>query len=108
VLIEWALEALVKNAVDALSGRGGNIRVVVEARDGTACVRVWDDGPGVAPEVRTQLFEPGVTTKTGGWGLGLALARRIVERQHGGRLAFHSTTDGGTEFVLELPALQTT
>jgi signal transduction histidine kinase len=108
VLIEWALEALVKNAVDALSGRGGNIRVVVEARDRTACVRVWDDGPGVAPEVRAQLFEPGVSTKTGGWGLGLALARRIVERQHGGRLAFHTTADGGTEFVLELPALSTT
>jgi len=108
VLIEWALEALVKNAVDALSGRGGNIQVIVEAQDGTACVRVRDDGPGIAPDVRAQIFEPGVTTKTGGWGLGLALARRIVERQHGGRLMFHSAPGGGAEFVLELPALQTT
>jgi hypothetical protein len=107
VLIEWALEALVKNAVDALSGRGGQIQIVVESRDGRAFVRVRDDGPGIAPEVQGQIFEPGVTTKTGGWGLGLALARRIVERQHGGRLVFHAAEGGGTEFVLELPALQT-
>jgi signal transduction histidine kinase len=104
VLLEWALEALVKNAVDALSGRGGHIRVVVEALDNAARLRVWDDGPGIAPEVRGQLFEPGVTTKTGGWGLGLALARRIVERQHGGRLTCRPGQDGGTEFVVDLPA----
>lgn len=104
VLLEWAIEALVKNAVDALSGRGGRIRVVVESRDGLARLRVWDDGPGIAPEVRGRLFEPGVTTKTGGWGLGLALARRIVERQHGGRLTHRLGEEGGTEFVLDLPA----
>ncbi len=106
VLLEWALEALVKNAIDALSGRGGQIRVVVEPReDGAARIRVCDDGPGVALEVRGQLFEPGVTTKTGGWGLGLALARRIVERQHGGRLSYHAGAGGGTEFVVDLPVL---
>ena len=107
VLLEWALEALVKNAVDALSGRGGRIRVIVEPRDGGAAarVRVCDDGPGVAPEVRGHLFEPGVTTKTGGWGLGLALARRIVERQHGGRLSYRPADGGGTEFVVDLPVL---
>jgi signal transduction histidine kinase len=103
VLLEWALEALVKNAVDALSGRGGSIRVIVEPLDRTARVRVCDDGPGIAPEVRGELFEPGVTTKTGGWGLGLALARRIVERQHGGRLTCHPGEEGGTEFVVDLP-----
>jgi signal transduction histidine kinase len=104
VLLEWALEALVKNAIDALSGRGGHIRVIVEPRDGAARIRVRDDGPGIAPEVRGSLFEPGVSTKTGGWGLGLALARRIVERQHGGRLTFHAGS-GGTEFVVDLPVM---
>lgn len=108
VLFEWALEALVKNAVDALSGRGGEIRVIVEPLEGAARVRVCDDGPGVAPEVRGQLFEPGVTTKTGGWGLGLALARRIVERQHGGRLTYHPGAAGGAEFVVELPLIPPT
>ncbi|HEX4601882.1 MAG TPA: HAMP domain-containing sensor histidine kinase, partial [Gemmatimonadales bacterium] len=79
VLLEWALEAVVKNAIDALSGRGGRIDVTVAALTRAARVSVRDDGPGVAAEVRAQLFEPGVSTKPGGWGIGLALARRIVE-----------------------------
>src|SRR5206468_2394351 len=66
VLVEWALEAVIKNAIDALSGRGGRIDVAVEATARTARVTVRDDGPGVAPDVRAQLFEPGVSTKPGG------------------------------------------
>jgi signal transduction histidine kinase len=54
--------------------------------------------------MRGQLFEPGVSTKTGGWGLGLALARRIVEQQHGGRVWYQTGADGkGSLFVLEFP-----
>src|SRR5207302_8326651 len=104
VLLEWALEAVIKNAIDALSGRGGRIDVTVDATARTARLSVRDDGPGVAPEVRPQLFEPGVSTKPGGWGIGLALARRIVEQQHGGRLAYRPAPMGaGAEFVLEFP-----
>jgi len=104
VLVEWALEAVIKNAIDALSGRGGRIDVAVEATARTARVTVRDDGPGVAPDVRAQLFEPGVSTKPGGWGIGLALARRIVEQQHAGRLLYRPGPNGaGAEFVLEFP-----
>jgi len=104
VLIEWALEVIVKNAVDALSGRGGRIDVEVEAREAVGRVSVRDDGPGVATHLQTQLFEPGVSSKTGGWGIGLALARRIVEQQHGGRVYFHPQEQGrGSVFVLEFP-----
>jgi signal transduction histidine kinase len=104
VLIEWALEVIVKNAVDALSGRGGRIELDVEAADSMGRVSVRDDGPGVAPEVQRQLFEPGSSTKTGGWGIGLALARRIVEQQHGGRVTFRPGPHGrGAVFVLEFP-----
>jgi len=60
VLLEWALEAVIKNAIDALSGRGGRIDVAVDAAGRTARLTVRDDGPGVPPEVRAQLFEPGV------------------------------------------------
>ncbi|HVH10910.1 MAG TPA: HAMP domain-containing sensor histidine kinase, partial [Gemmatimonadales bacterium] len=104
VLVEWALEALIKNAIDALSGRGGRIDVTVDAAARTARVSVRDNGPGVAPEMRTKLFEPGISTKPGGWGIGLALARRIVEQQHGGRLVYRPAPSGeGAEFVLEFP-----
>ena len=106
VLVEWALEALIKNAVDALSGRGGRIDVRVETVGETARVSVRDDGPGVSPEVRARLFEPGVSTKPGGWGLGLALARRIVEQQHGGRVLYRPGSTG-SEFVLEFPMVTT-
>jgi len=58
----------------------------------------------VPAEVRAQLFEPGLSTKPGGWGIGLALARRIVEQQHGGRLSYRPAPGGaGAEFVLEFP-----
>jgi signal transduction histidine kinase len=104
VLIEWALEAVVKNAVDALSGRGGRIEVEVEGSGAIGRVSVRDDGPGVSPDMQHQLFEPGVSSKTGGWGIGLALARRIVEQQHGGKVGFHPGQEGrGSVFVFEFP-----
>ena len=104
VLIERALEVIVKNAIDALSGRGGRIEVKVDATDRGARVMISDDGPGVPAEMRSQLFEPGVSTKTAGWGIGLALARRIVEQQHGGRVSFRPGDGGqGSVFVLEFP-----
>jgi signal transduction histidine kinase len=107
VLLEWAIEALVKNAVDALSGRGGTITVRVEASRTTARLSVQDDGPGVPAALRPQLFEPGTSTKPGGWGIGLALSRRIVEQQHGGRIAFHPEAPG-TTFSFDLPLARVT
>ncbi|MBA3555002.1 MAG: HAMP domain-containing histidine kinase, partial [Gemmatimonadales bacterium] len=76
VLLEWALESLVKNAIDALQGRSGTIILRVGAQQGMGEVRVMDDGPGVPKDIRRTLFEPGFTTKRGGWGIGLALSRR--------------------------------
>ncbi|MGD8726808.1 MAG: HAMP domain-containing sensor histidine kinase, partial [Gemmatimonadales bacterium] len=102
VLIEWALEALVRNALDALSGRGGRIHVSVEDAGARALVRVADDGPGVSTEVRANLFEPGVSTTRGGWGIGLALARRIFEGVHSGRLRLEPAEKGAV-FVAEIP-----
>ena len=61
-----------------------------------------DSGPGVDPEIRDRIFEPGVTTKSGGWGVGLALSRRIVEGVHKGRIELLDGT-GGTTFQIRLP-----
>jgi signal transduction histidine kinase len=103
VLLEWAFEVLVKNAVDALAGRGGRIVVAAHARSaGGAIVTVSDDGPGIPRELRARIFEPGFSTKQSGWGIGLSLARRIVEESHGGTLRL-ATADRGASFEIILP-----
>ncbi|MFZ5623886.1 MAG: sensor histidine kinase [Gemmatimonadota bacterium] len=102
VLLEWALEALVKNAIDALSGRQGTITLRARSEDGVATLRVIDDGPGVPKELRREIFQPGITTKRGGWGIGLALCRRAIEDAHAGQLLLESV-DSGTSFLIRLP-----
>jgi signal transduction histidine kinase len=104
VLIEWALEAVVKNAIDALAGRGGLI--VIEGTrlpEGAIRIRVSDDGPGVPRELRRRVFEPGFTTKERGWGIGLALAHRIVAEWHRGSLAL-VPSEQGARFEFIFPA----
>ncbi|MFW5904843.1 MAG: sensor histidine kinase [bacterium] len=104
VLLSWALENVVKNALDALAGRGGSITIRAFHRDPEwVTLEVRDTGPGVAAEIRERLFEPGVTTKSGGWGVGLSLARRIVERIHNGTIELVRTGPEGSVFQLRLP-----
>lgn len=103
VLLEWALESLVKNAVDALAGRGGAITLRVERSAGSgARVRVSDDGPGIPPQLRRKIFAAGFTTKERGWGIGLPLAKRIIEESHGGRLEL-LPSERGAVFEATLP-----
>ncbi len=103
VLLMWALENVVKNALDALAGRGGRITIYArEVGGGQVSLRIRDSGPGVDPEIRDRIFEPGVTTKSGGWGVGLALSRRIVEGVHKGRIELLDGP-GGTTFQIRLP-----
>ena len=100
VLLEWACEVLVKNAVDALAGRGGRVDIAVDRLDGGVRLRVADDGPGIPRELRARVFDPGFTTKERGWGIGLALARRIVEEGHGGSLRLAPSERGATFDVI--------
>lgn len=103
VLLEWAVESLVKNAVDAMAGRGGTIAVRVDrAAGGGARVRVADDGPGIPPKLRRKIFAAGFTTKERGWGIGLPLTKRIVEESHDGRLQL-VPSERGAVFVMTLP-----
>lgn len=100
VLLEWAVEALTKNAVDALAGRGGTITLSTARVGSVVRLRVADDGPGIPRELRTRVFDAGFSTKAGGWGVGLALARRIVEEGHGGKLALAAADRGATFDVI--------
>lgn len=103
LLLVWGLENCVKNSLDALAGRGGRIRVAAFHENDGVGFMVSDDGPGVAPEIRDRLFEPGVTTKPGGWGVGLSLAKRIVEDVHAGKIRFRSRPGGGARFEIRIP-----
>ena len=101
VLLEWALEAVAKNAIDALAGHGGTLEISAErTADDEVRIRVADDGPGIPREHRARVFEPGFSTKEAGWGIGLSLARRIVEEAHGGRLELAPSSEGATFDVI--------
>jgi signal transduction histidine kinase len=103
VLLTWALENLVKNALDALAGRGGWIALQARMEGRWVDLRVEDSGSGVPLDIRDRIFDAGVSTKSGGWGVGLALARRIVEGLHGGRIELLDGPRGGATFRVRLP-----
>lgn len=85
-LFEWVIENLMKNSLDALQGQG-TIDVTVGESGNMVYVEVSDTGKGIAKSNWTRIFEPGFTTKTRGWGLGLSLSRRIIEEYHAGKIA---------------------
>lgn len=93
---------LLSNAVEAASP-AGEVSVAASREDGGITVTVEDSGPGVDPAVARRLFEPLITTKERGIGLGLALVKRIVER-HGGSVAYEAPAGGGARFLVRLPA----
>lgn len=103
VLLEWAVEVLTKNAIDALAGRGGRIHLSASrSADDGVIVAVADNGPGIPRDLRSRIFEPGFSTKKSGWGIGLSLAKRIVEENHGGRLLLADTEQGARfEIILQ-------
>ncbi len=108
VLLEWVLENLIKNSLDALdSAPEGvvSVDVGVETETGEVRVTVEDNGRGILPKDRSRIFRPGFSTKQAGWGLGLSMARRIVEEHHGGKLRLLSSEPGeGSRFAVFLPA----
>ena len=107
VLLSWALENVVKNALDALAGRGGEIRLKVRrGPSGWLHLRIQDTGPGVDPEVRDTIFDPGVSGKARGWGVGLTLSRRIIEVTHKGHIFLLDSEGEGAIFEIRLPTAQ--
>ena len=101
-LFEWVIENLCKNAVDAMEG-AGRIVLTLTDDDGRVALEVQDNGKGIRKKDIKNVFTPGFTTKKRGWGLGLSLAKRIVEEYHKGRIYVKSSEVGkGTTFRIEL------
>ena len=104
-LFEWVIENLCKNAVDAMGGESGTITLRVETVGERVIVEVSDTGKGIKKKDMRNVFRPGFTTKSRGWGLGLSLAKRIVEEYHNGKIFVKSSELGkGTTFRIELKA----
>ena len=102
-LFEWVIENLCKNAVDAMEGKGTITLTLMEESD-RVVIEVQDTGKGIRKKDLNNVFTPGFTTKKRGWGLGLSLARRIVEEYHKGHIFVKSSELGkGTTFRIEMP-----
>ncbi len=105
-LLTWVLENLVRNSLEALGGTGEIVfRASMEPNDRGVCIQIEDTGHGMTGRVQSRAFRPGFSTKERGWGLGLAMARRIVEEYHGGKLKIvRSRPTQGTLVAIVLPA----
>ncbi|MDE5744193.1 MAG: ATP-binding protein [Paramuribaculum sp.] len=107
-LLEWVMENLIKNAVDAMDGVGKlSISTAKDSSTGKSIIEVSDTGKGLPRKHFKTIFRPGFTTKKRGWGLGLTLARRIIEDYHHGRIFVKSSEPGkGTTIRIELPQIK--
>jgi two-component system, sporulation sensor kinase D len=104
-LFGWVLENLVRNAVDAMEG-SGSLEAVVFEENGKAILELSDSGKGIPKNQWNTVFKPGFTTKKRGWGLGLSLARRIIDQYHEGKIFIRRSEPGkGTTFRIELRAV---
>jgi signal transduction histidine kinase len=98
------LENLIKNSIDAIRGKG---TITIDMSwESTAIVTVQDTGSGMSKKLQKTIFNPGITTKKRGWGLGLSLAKRIVEQYHGGKLRLAESSEKGSTFEIQLPLKQ--
>ena len=102
-LISWVLENMIKNSADAMDGLG-TISVEKRTQSNRMIVLIKDTGRGITQADQRKIFEPGFTSKSRGWGLGLSLAKRIIEEYHGGKLTLEQSIPGeGTTFKISLP-----
>jgi K+-sensing histidine kinase KdpD len=101
-LFDWVIENLLKNALDAMEGKG-TIRIDIVQHMKEVVIDVTDSGKGISPQHMTKVFRPGFTTKKRGWGLGLSLSKRIIEQYHKGSIFVKNSEPGkGTTFRIIL------
>jgi signal transduction histidine kinase len=102
-LFEWVIENLMKNSLDAMERKDGKIVFNITGGSGEVVIEVSDNGKGIDPKFKKDVFRPGYSTKTRGWGLGLSLSKRIIEDYHRGKLMLIESSPGkGTKFRIKL------
>jgi signal transduction histidine kinase len=102
-LFEWVVENLCKNAVDAIGGSGTIAVKILRGSDSKVFIDISDTGKGIPRSKISMVFRPGFTTKKRGWGLGLTLAKRIIESYHNGKIFVKSSDENqGTTFRIAL------
>ena len=104
-LLGWALENIIKNALQAVDPKTGVIHITTELSSNAqdVIIRILDNGKGITAAAARQIFRAGFTTKKRGWGLGLTLVKRIIEEYHGGKISLKKSKPGETLFELHLP-----
>ena len=101
-LFSWTIENLAKNAIDAMKGKG-NLNIHISQLEDQVFIRIKDNGKGIQKSNYKKIFEPGFSTKKRGWGLGLSLAKRIIEEYHNGKIhILSSEINQGTTFEIKL------
>ncbi len=106
-LMQWALENMLKNCIDSMQNKSGDIIITSFKHERKFYILIKDEGIGISKSMFNKIFEPGITTKTRGWGLGLSLTKRIVEEFHYGKIkVLESTINEGTTFEISLPLLE--
>jgi len=102
-LFEWVIENLIKNAIDAIGSKKGKIIINLTDNEKAVEIEISDNGKGVNPKNRKDIFRPGYSTKSRGWGLGLSLSKRIIEDYHKGKILLKSSVPNeGTTFLIIL------
>ena len=106
-LFDWVVENLIRNALDAMGGVGA-ISATISMEGKWVNIDISDSGKGIPAGKLKTVFKPGYTTKKRGWGLGLSLAKRIIEEYHSGRIFVKESVEGmGTTFRIQLPKYDT-
>jgi len=103
-LFEWVIENITKNGIDAIQSKTGVISATISTDGNFVLIDISDTGKGIESKYKKEIFKAGFTTKSRGWGLGLSLAKRIIEDYHKGKLILkHSEVGKGTTFRIKLP-----